>query len=105
MHMDKGTRMRFPIQESRKGERRRGEVRNRRGMKMGKHVGQVPGKGGMGSLRVQVGSQGERLACRGQGRGKKSMVKGRSHQGGDRGCEGPRMGRTHDQGGCGAKAD
>ena len=86
MHMSKRTRMRFPVQESRKGERRRGELRNgRRGMEMGKHVGQVPGEGGMVVLRVQVGGQGERLACREQGRCKKAMVKGRSCQLGSEG--------------------
>lgn len=77
MHMCKGTRMRFPIQDSRKGKRGGGELRNgKRGMEMGKHVGQVPGEGGRGCLRGQVG---DRLACRGQGRGKKAIEKGRCH--------------------------
>lgn len=43
---------------------------------MGKQAGQVPGQGGTGSLRVQAGGQGERLACRGQGRGRKTRVRG-----------------------------
>ena len=43
---------------------------------MGKHSGQVPGQGGTSSLRVQAGGQGERLACRGQGRGRKTRVRG-----------------------------
>lgn len=75
MHMCKGTRMRFPIQDSRKGKRGVGELRNgKRGMEMGKDVGQVPGEGGRGCLRGQVGGQGDRLACRGQGRRMEAML-------------------------------
>lgn len=42
---------------------------------MGRHAGQEPGEGVTGLCEVKIGGQGERLACRDQGRDKKAMVK------------------------------
>lgn len=44
-------------------------------VEMDTHVGQVPGQGGLGSLRVQAGGQGERQE---EGEGRWSQREGRA---------------------------
>lgn len=65
----------FHTGKMRKRRRERGIEALRKRVDMDTHVGQVPGQGGLGSLRVQAGGQGERQE---EGEGKWSQREGRA---------------------------
>ena len=68
MHVYKGPECGVPYGKMGKRRRERGLEEWRERVEVDTRVGQVPGQGGTGSLRVQAGGQGERQEEQGEGR-------------------------------------